>query len=142
MALALRSEFGARSFYRLSIPLTFDRELRGVLERLRAEQEDQIRLLRELMRELGGSPRRSSARRLVGSILTSGVSLVLGRSFGLRVCVDASWTVARWYGQYRAYFVRLDDTGRAERCAALATTKQRHAQVLQTWLDNARRGAR
>lgn len=142
MVLALRSEYGARSYFRMSMPLMFDHELRDVLERLLVEQDLLIEQVRGLMVELGGKPRRRSFRRFVGSLVTCCVSFVLGRSIGLRICVDAEWTVARWYGQYRAYFLQCGEVRHAALCAELATTKQRHARVLETWLANSRRGAR
>lgn len=139
MGLALRSECGARYLYRFLRRRSLGSELRRVLEELEGEERELIDAVAELMSEIGPAPRKWAFRRWVGSAAVWAFSVLIGVRFALRLSVDAEWTVARWYSEYARFLAEGGDTERAERCAAFVTTKQRHAQILQTWVDHGRR---
>lgn len=139
MSLALRSECGAKYLYGWLRRRTSNAELRNVLGELYEEEAQLVEDVAELMGELGPPHRRWAFRRWVGSLAVLGFSLVIGIRFALRISVDAEWTVSRWYSEYAHYLAEAGDGPRAERCAGFGTTKRRHAQILQTWVDHGRR---
>jgi hypothetical protein len=139
MRRALRSEHGAAYMYRLLRPVARDPELARVLAEMEREERELIVALRELMGRLGARTRPFSVRRTAGSLLTLGAALVLGRRFALRLCLDAELTVCRWYGEYQAFLASLGYLDAAERLGSLMTTKHRHAQILETWIEHAGR---
>ncbi|MCP3917830.1 MAG: hypothetical protein GY711_19975 [bacterium] len=57
----------------------------------------------------------------------------------LRICMNASETVSRWYGEYALFLVRIGDTTRAEVCEELRWFKVLHAQALGAWVTNIKR---
>jgi hypothetical protein len=116
MGLALRSELGARTLYRLLRRRTSDPELRSVLERMAADERDLVPRLAALIEGLGGRARRRSFRRWLASWAIALGTLPFGLRFALRLCQDAEGAVARWYGAYRDYFSKAGDAGRARQC--------------------------
>ncbi len=135
MGRALLSELGARVVYARLSTCVQDEELTGVLTELAEDENGQIRTLQELMRRLGGKPRSRSFRRwFMGRALVS-CRRLFGPRFAMRVCLDAEWTVSRWYAKYAAYLTQVGETSEAQVCEELALTKRRHSRVLQAWVD-------
>lgn len=138
LELALLAELGARSIYPSLAAVARDGNLVSALGRMHQEQEEQVERLRGLMAGLGLRPRRRSVRRHLLARAFAASSRVLGLRLVLRTCVHAQTTAARWYAQDRDWFLARGDRGRALVCDDLATTKLRHAQVLDTWVRFAR----
>lgn len=139
MRLALRSEFGARAIYEDLARGTPDPELRSMLLRLSEEGQENAQRLQELMRSIGGRPRRGSLRRRTLARALALGARVVGVRPVLRICLDAEQTVGRWYHEYGAFFARLGDRGRARLCAELAARKEAHARAVEAWVTNLRR---
>ena len=139
MSLALLSEFGAQVVYSRLSDCVEDEELVGVLKELAEDEAVQIRELQELMRRLGGTPRERSLRRWLAARALVSCRRLFGARFAMRVCLDAEWTVSRWYAKYAAYLQQVGEDGAAQVCEELALTKRRHSRVLQAWVDLASR---
>ncbi len=139
MRLALLSEFGAHVVYKRLSTCVDDEELANVLELLAEEEEEQISELRELMKRLGGKPRERSIRRWLAARGLVSCRRFFGARFALRVCLDAEWTVSRWYAKYAAYLRHVGEEEEAAVCDRLALLKRRHSQVLQAWVELAAR---
>jgi rubrerythrin len=135
MRLALLSEFGAHVVYSRLATCVEDRELRGVLAELAEEEVRQIERLRSLMSALGDRPRRRSIRRWLAARALVSCRRLFGARFALRVCLDAEWTVSRWYAKYADYLNRVGQESGAQECQELALIKRRHSRVLQAWVD-------
>jgi hypothetical protein len=136
MQRALRSEFGALSFYSLLPRVTTNGELRKLLIELREDERGVIEEVRALIAELGGKPR---TRRWTRSLAAWGLTLVaplVGSRFATRLCYDAEAAVSRWYAQYAGLLARLGDLERAERCRDLSLKKHIHATRLATFVHN------
>ncbi len=138
MQLALRSELGARTLYPLLGRRTKDPELGRVLERMAEDERELVGRLQRLLASLGAKAQKRSFRRWLASLAIAAATLVFGLRFALRLSQDAEETVARWYGTYRAFFLELEDPERARECDDFAQIKLRHAQWLDTWIQNAR----
>lgn len=137
---ALLSELGARAVYSRLVARIQDEELRRVLARLAEDEVEQIERLRALMRRLGARPRKRSLRRIAAARALVSFRRLFGVRFALRVCLDAEWTVSRWYAKYADYLRRVGHMDDAAVCDELALTKRRHAQVLQAWVELLPRG--
>jgi rubrerythrin len=134
MRLALRSEFGASYVYPALARITRDDELASALDQLHLESREQVATLRKLMTELGGRPPRGRLRRWIAAWVLALATPVTGMRLPLRLCFEAESAVSRWYTQYRTYLVQVGDADRARICHELSVAKQRHAQVLATWV--------
>ena len=134
MQLALRSEFGASYIYPALARITRDDELARVLDQLHLESREAVATLRSIMTELGGRPARGRFRRWVAAWVLALSSPLTGMRLPLRICFEAETTVARWYSQYANYLVQVGDVERARICRDLGDAKQRHGQVLETWV--------
>jgi len=139
MHLTLLSEIGARSIYDHLGRLTRDPELRALLRRLNQEGAESVRQLQELMRGMGGRPRRTSLRRRALARVLALSSRVLGARLVLRLCQNAEETVGRWYADYGLFLARIGDVERARECETLAVIKRLHSQALGAWVTNLRR---
>ena len=139
MHSTLLAEFGARAIYGQLARLSRDAELAAVLVELRADEEQQVRGMQELIVELGGRPARRSLRRsaLAGALALCGA--ILGPRVALRVCCEAERRASRWYAAYQSYFQAEGRLDLARRAAALGMTKHRHSEVLATWVEHAPR---
>lgn len=136
MQRALRSEFGALSFYSLLPRVTANGELRKLLIELRDDERGVVEDVRSLIEELGGKPR---TRRWTRSLAAWGLTFVapiLGSRFTTRLCYDAEAAVSRWYAQYAGLLARLGDLDRAQRCRDLSLKKHIHATRLATFVHN------
>jgi hypothetical protein len=138
MDLALRSEIGARTLYPLLRRRVRDPQLKDVLGTMAKNERRMVERVGALIEGLGGRGRTWSFRRWLASWAIFCGTFVFGLRFALRLCQDAEASVARWYATHRAFFVEQGDAERAHECDALAQTKLRHAQWLQTWLQHSR----
>ena len=136
MQLALRSELGARTLYPLLRRRTSDPELRRVLESMTEDEHELVRRLGALIVKEGGKPRTRSFRRWLASWCIAAGTLFFGLRFALRLSQDAESAVARWYGTYRGYYLEQGDEESARACDDLVRMKLRHAQWLETWVEN------
>lgn len=135
MREALLSELGALATYRRLSRRTQDEELAGLLHAFYRDELRQVAVLRGLMRDLGGRPRRGSMRRAVAARLLSASARLYGPRFALRVCMEAERSVSRWYTRYANVLARSGERDAARRCMELATTKWNHATALQAWVE-------
>lgn len=139
MGQALLSEIGARSIYDHLSRRVADPQLQGLLVQLNRQGIGSVARLQELMRGLGGRPRRTSFRRRAMARALCHGSRVIGVRTVLRVCAHAEETVSRWYTQYSAYFLAAGDLERARAFQELSTEKQVRARALGAWVTNLRR---
>ena len=139
MERALRSEFGAFSFYSLLPAVTRNAELEALLRELRADQSEIIGRLRALIEDLGGTPASSRWTRSLAAWGLLFLTPILGRRFALRMCFEAERTVARWHAEYAIHLLNWGEVERAREANALAETKSRHAVRLETFCNNIRR---
>lgn len=139
MRRAMLSEYGAFVVYSRLATCAEDQELRGVLLELANDESKQLERLCDLMRQLGGKPRPRSLRRWAAARALVSCRRFFGARFALRVCLDAEWTVSRWYAQYADYLTRVGKAAAATECQELALVKRRHSRVLQAWVDLAAR---
>jgi len=139
MRQALLSEIGARSIYDHLSRRIRDPELRALLVHLNLEGLRSVEQLRELMRGLGGHPRRTSFRRRAMARALCACSRILGPRLVLRVCVHAEETVSRWYAEYSAFFLASGDRERARAFGQLSIEKQLRGRALGAWVTNLRR---
>ncbi len=140
MQLTLLSEIGARSVYDHLARRVRDPQLKRLLERLNQEGAQQVARLQELIAEMGGRPRRTSFRRRALARILAHTTRLAGPRPALRICMNASETVSRWYAEYALLLVRIGDPGRAEQCEELRRVKVLHAQALGAWVSNIKRG--
>ena len=133
---ALRSEFGARTAYASLAWRLSGTELERVLRRMHSEEEEVIADLRNILRELGGNPRRSSLRRWLAAWGLTLTTYLTGSRFALRTCGEAEVAVSRWYREIERNFAEGGDNETAGRFGHLSRLKQLHAQTLETWVEN------
>lgn len=136
MQRALRSEFGAFSFYSLLPGVTRNAELEALLRELRRDQTEIIGRLQSLISSLGGTPATSRWTRSVAAWGLLFLTPVLGRRFALRMCFEAERTVARWHAEYAVHLLAWGQVERAREANALAEIKSRHAVRLETFVNN------
>ena len=138
MKLALLSEIGARAIYNHLGRHAHDEDLKSMLGKLNQEGAEVVVRLQDLIRGLGGRPRRTSFRRRAMARILALASRMIGMRPVLRVCLNAEETVERWYGEYCLFLMRLGDRERARTCTELAEIKHLHAQALSAWIQNLR----
>jgi rubrerythrin len=138
MRRALLSEFGAQAVYLHLAPRVRHVELRSLLERLHADEAEQIARLRGVMQALGGEPVSKSRRRRVLAWMLAAASPLTGRRLALRLCAEAETTASRWYAQFHEYLAAVGEIELARICAEMSSFKLRRAHALQPWLDLAR----
>ncbi len=132
----LLSEIGARAVYDHIARRARDPELAGLATELNREGVDLVAIVQELMRGMGGRPRRTSLRRRILARLLVQSTWVTGARPALRLVRSAEETVSRWYGDYAQFLVRLGDHERAAAFEELRLVKQRRAMILGAWVDN------
>lgn len=135
MREALLAEIGALATYRRLARRTGDESLRPLLLSFYRDELRQIARLRDVMRSLGGNPRRRSLRRYIAARLLSLSARLYGPRFALRVCMEAERSVSRWYARYAHVLARSGELEAARHCAQLSMQKRNHAIALQTWVD-------
>jgi len=139
--LALLSEIGARAVYDHIARRAKDPDLSAMAEGMNREGIDLVARVQELIRGMGGKPRRTSfRRRALARVLVHGAP-ILGVRRVLRVIRDAEQTVGRWYAEYAVFLMRLGDEPRARAFEELRAQKERRAMALGAWADNIVRGA-
>lgn len=134
--LALLSEIGARSVFDHIARRARDQGLAQVAHQLNGEGVDLVGQVQELIREMGGKPRRTSFRRRALARMLVYSAPVVGPRPILRLIRHAEETVGRWYAQYSVFLVRLDDEPRARAFEELRLMKERRAMALGAWVDN------
>jgi len=139
MRQALLSEIGARAIYDHLSRRIQDPELRSLMVQLNLDGIRSVDQLRDVMRGLGGKPRRTSFRRRAMARALCASSRLIGPRAVLRVCAHAEETVARWYAEYSAYFLQSGDRERARLFGQLSIEKQLRARALGAWVTNLRR---
>ena len=98
--LALLSEIGARSVFDHIARRARDPELATVAKELNEDGIWLVARVQELIRSMGGKPRRTSfRRRALARILVHGAPIT-GPRPALRLIRHAEETVARWYALY------------------------------------------
>lgn len=138
--LALLSEIGARSVFDHIARRAGDEELATVAKELNEDGILLVKRVQELIRSMGGKPRRTSfRRRALARVLVYGAPVTGPRS-ALRLIKHAEETVARWYARYAVFLVRIGDHERAQAFEELRATKERHAQIIGAWVNNIGRG--
>lgn len=136
LRVALLAELGAREMYLRLGRVVKDPELAQVLERLHHDEVGIVERLRGLIGTLGGRPRRRSLRRTWLARGLAWSSAVAGRRLALRICTDAEETRSRWYGHFAEYLLGCRLLEEARLCSELAALKDRHAQILHTWVEH------
>lgn len=140
--LALLSEIGARAAFDHIARRARDEELASFAGGLNREGVDLVARVQELIREMGGRPRRTSfRRRALARVLVHG-SPIIGTRRVLRTVRDAELTVGRWYAEYALFLVRIGDHARATAFEELRALKEQRAGVLSAWVDNIVRSRR
>ncbi len=142
MRRALLAEFGSQAIYGELAPRVSHAELRGVLERMHADEAAQIARLREVMAALGERPLEKSRRRRVLAWALASASTFTGRRLVLRICTEAELTASRWYAQFHEYLAAVGDLELARVCGEMSAFKLRRAHALQPWLDQPRNASR
>lgn len=139
--LALLSEIGARAVFDHIARRAKDGDLGRMAEGMNREGIDLVARVQELIREMGGRPRRTSfRRRALARLLVHGAPIIGPRRV-LRVVRDAELTVGRWYAEYALFLVRLGDEERARAFEELRATKERRAMALSAWVENLARAS-
>lgn len=134
--LALLSEIGARAVFDHIARRARDEEIGSFAQGLNREGIDLVARLQDLIRGMGGQPRRTSfRRRALARLLVHGAP-VLGTRRVLRIVRDAERTVGRWYAEYALFLVRIGDTERGRAFEELRAAKERRACALSAWVDN------
>ena len=134
--LALLSEIGARAVFDHIARRSRDGDLGRMAEGMNREGIDLVARVQELIREMGGRPRRTSfRRRALARLLVRGAPIIGPRRI-LRIVRDAELTVGRWYAEYALFLVRLGDEERALAFEELRAAKERRAMALSAWVDN------
>lgn len=138
--LALLSEIGARAVFDHIARRAGDEELKAVARELNDDGIALVESVQELIRSMGGKPRRTSfRRRALARVLVYGAPITGPRS-ALRLIKHAEETVARWYARYAMFLVQIGDHERAQAFEDLRATKERHAQIIGAWVNNIGRG--
>lgn len=134
--IALLSEIGARALTDHLARKVRDEELRRLAVTLNEEGLELVAHLQQLIRDMGGRPRRTSLRRRALARALVAARHVLGLRAVLRLLQHQEETLSRWYGEYALF---LDRIGESVRCAAfdeLSVTKQRRARAVGAWVQN------
>ncbi|MEZ6014233.1 MAG: hypothetical protein R3F49_03910 [Planctomycetota bacterium] len=140
--IALLSEIGARALTDHLARRVRDVELRRLAVGLNEEGVALVAEVQQLIRDMGGSPRRTSLRRraLARILVTS--RHVVGLRTVLRLLQHQEETLSRWYGEYAVFLARIGEPVRATSFEVLRATKLRRAQAVGTWVSNMARRMR
>lgn len=139
MDLALLSEIGARSVCHHMQRRVRQPELAELLQRINEEGVRHVSEVQQLIRDLGGEPRRTSFRRRALARALTWTTPVVGARPVLRIVHHGADTLARWYRQYANYLMQVGDPEHAVVCEELSRRKRHHAQALDTWIRHMNR---
>ncbi len=134
MGLALLSEIGARSVCHHLQARVKDDQLAELLQRINEEGVRNVSEVQQLIRELGGKPRRTSFRRRALARALTWMAPIVGARPVLRIVHNGADTLSRWYRLYANYLVQAGDTEHARMCERLSRRKRHHAQALDAWI--------
>lgn len=136
VCIALLSEIGARALTDHLTRRVRDDDLRRMAHALNQEGIELVADVQQLIRDMGGRPRRTSVRRRCLARLLVAARHVLGLRTVLRLLHHQEQTLGRWYGEYAVYLGRI---GEPVRCAAferLRAAKLRRAAAVSAWVEN------
>jgi hypothetical protein len=135
MRQSLRSEIGARAMYGL-LARRDDGELAQVLAVFHEDEQQQIECLIELMRTLGARPRARSVRRELAARALYAATFLGAHALALRACYESERSLQRGYHGHADYLERCDLHEPARAALQLASTKARHARILEAWVGH------
>lgn len=134
VGLALLSEIGARSVCHHLQARVKDPKLADLLQRVNEEGVHNVSEVQQLIRELGGQPRRTSFRRRALARALTWMVPIVGTRPVLRIVHNGADTLSRWYRLYANYLVQAGDAEHARMCERLSRRKHHHAQALDAWI--------
>ena len=134
MGLALLSEIGARSVCHHLQARVRDPKLAELLQRINEEGVHNVTEVQQLIRDLGGKPRRTSFRRRALARALTWMAPIVGARPVLRIVHNGADTLSRWYRLYANYLVQAGDPEHARMCERLSRRKNHHAQALDAWI--------
>jgi len=134
--IALLSEFGARAITDHLSRKVRDDDLRRMALHLNDEGIELVVRVQQLVRELGGEPRRTSVRRRVLARALVAGRRVLGLRVVLRMLQAQEESLSRWYGDYAQFLARIGEPALAVAFDELRDAKFRRSQTVATWVEN------
>lgn len=134
--IALLSEIGARALTDHLARKVRDPELQGLASALNEEGISLVAEVQQLVRDMGGRPRRTSFRRRALARALVALRHVTGLRVVLRLLLHQEESLARWYGEYAHYLARIGEPVRAASFERLRSTKRRRAESVATWVTN------
>lgn len=140
--IALLSEIGARALTDHLARRVRDPELRGLAVALNEEGIEIVAEVQQLIRDMGGRPRRTSLRRRALARALVAARHVVGLRTVLRLLQDQEEALCRWYTDYAHFLARIGEGVRAASFDALAATKRRRAEAVATWVAHMARRLR
>jgi hypothetical protein len=140
--IALLSEIGARALTDHLARRVRDPDLQRLASALNTEGIELVAEVQQLVRDMGGRPRRTSFRRRALARALVAARYVLGVRAVLRLLQHQEETLARWYGEYALYLARIGEPVRAASFDTLRATKRRRAEAVATWVTNMARRVR
>lgn len=140
--IALLSEIGARAVTDHLARKVRDADLRRLAEELNAEGIALVAELQQLVRDMGGRPRRTSLRRRALARALVAARHVVGLRAVLRLLQHQEETLARWYAEYAQFLARIGEPVRATSFEGLRAAKQRRGQAVAAWVANMARRTR
>ncbi len=136
VCLALLSEIGARALTDHLARRVRDEDLRRLATGLNVEGLELVAHVQQLIRDMGGRPRRTSLRRRALARLLVAARHVVGLRTVLRLLWHQELTLSRWYGEYAHFLAWIDEPVRAASFDTLRATKQRRAAAVATWVEH------
>ncbi len=140
--IALLSEIGARAVTDHLARKVRDEDLRRLAIALNDEGRGLVAEVQQLIRDMGGQPRRTSFRRRALARALVAARHVVGLRTVLRLLLHQEETLGRWYAEYAQFLTRIGEDVRARSFEALRQAKERRAQAVATWVQNMARRAR
>lgn len=134
--IALLSEIGARALTDHLARKVRDPDLQGLASTLNQEGIELVAEVQQLVRDMGGRPRRTSFRRRALARALVAARHVISLRAVLRLLQHQEETLARWYGEYALYLARIGETVRAASFDKLSATKRRRAEAVAAWVSN------
>jgi uncharacterized protein (TIGR02284 family) len=134
--IALLSEIGARALTDHLARKVRDPDLQRLASTLNQEGIELVTELQQLVRDMGGRPRRTSLRRRALARALVAARHFIGLRAVLRLLQHQEETLARWYGEYAHYLARIGESVRAASFETLRATKLRRAEAVATWVSN------
>jgi len=134
--IALLSEIGARALTDHLARKVRDHELQRLASVLNTEGIALVAEVQQLVRDMGGRPRRTSLRRRALARALVAARHVLGLRAVLRLLQHQEESLARWYGEYAQFLARIGEHVRAASFEKLCATKRRRAAAVSAWVSN------